>query len=153
MVIVGLLYFPLHYQYPAWSGLMYRHNYVFKLRHGKWHWKEFNISPEKNHIRRIMETGKDIFCKVPEYHGHYRFTHTKKRKQFLYSFSFPNFLPLFIKKWIHRVACPKFEHPALSSEFYNYTPNTEFVAAVGILWKKSNYHLNLGRIAACPISK
>ena len=42
-------------------------------------------------------------------------------------------------KIIERVACPKFGHPALSSEFYNHAPNTEFVAAVGMLRKKLNH--------------
>ena len=35
-----------------------------------------------------------------------------------------------------RVACPKFGHPALSLQFYNYALNTDFVAAVGILREK-----------------
>ena len=34
-----------------------------------------------------------------------------------------------------RIACPKFGQAALSSEFYDYAFNTEFVAAVGILQK------------------
>ena len=32
---------------------------------------------------------------------------------------------------LNNVACPKFEHPALSSEFLIYALNTEFVAALG----------------------
>ena len=35
----------------------------------------------------------------------------------------------------NRVACPKFRHPTLSSELWNYELNTEFVAALGILRK------------------
>ena len=34
--------------------------------------------------------------------------------------------------------CPKFGHPALSSEFYNHALKTEFVAVIGILRKKNN---------------
>ena len=40
----------------------------------------------------------------------------------------------------HRVACLKFGHPALSSEFYNYTLIKEFVAAVGIILIILNHH-------------
>ena len=34
-----------------------------------------------------------------------------------------------------RVACPKFGHPALISEWLNYALHAEFVAAVGMLRK------------------
>ena len=35
-----------------------------------------------------------------------------------------------------RVACPKFGHPVLSSEFYNDTLNTEFVAGASMYYEK-----------------
>ena len=38
---------------------------------------------------------------------------------------------------VYGVACPKFGHPSLSSEFYRYALNTELVAAVGMLRKKN----------------
>ena len=44
------------------------------------------------------------------------------------------------KQWtpfpkVSRVACQKFGHPVLSSEFLNYALKTEFVDAVGMLQK------------------
>ena len=39
------------------------------------------------------------------------------------------------KDVINRIACLKFGHPALSSEFSNYALNTEFVSAVGMVQK------------------
>ena len=41
------------------------------------------------------------------------------------------------KRGNHRVACPKFGHPALSSEFKNYALNTGCIAAVDMLRKKN----------------
>ena len=40
------------------------------------------------------------------------------------------------EKKTYKVACPKFELPALSSEFYNYILSKEFMAAVGMLHSK-----------------
>ena len=44
-----------------------------------------------------------------------------------------------IMKKTNRVRRLKFGHPALSLEFYNHANNTEFVAAVGMLRKKTPF--------------
>ena len=50
---------------------------------------------------------------------------------------------------LDRVPCPKFAHPALSSEFYNKALNTEFLADVCMLRrKKTNKDFNL--TGKCP---